>query len=122
MAISQAVSGTEDWKNVYKNFSRDFFDLVIVDECHRGSAAEDSAWREILDYFNSATHIGLTATPSETRDGSSEVYFGKPIYSHSLKHGIDDGCLARYKEIRVVGDVDAPGSQQVRGQTARPGE
>src|SRR5665647_2383178 len=80
-----AVSGTEEERNIYKQFSPDFFDLVIIDECHRGSAAEDSAWRDILDYFSSATHIGLTATPKETKDISNIHYFGEPIYTYSLK-------------------------------------
>ena len=84
LSLYQAVSGTEEEKNIYKQFSPDFFDLVIVDECHRGSAAEDSAWREILEYFSSATQIGLTATPKETKDVSNIHYFGEPIYTYSL--------------------------------------
>lgn len=97
LALYQAVSGTEDFQNIYKDFSRDFFDLVIIDECHRGSAAEDSAWREILEYFSSATQIGMTATPKETRYVSNIHYFGEPVYTYSLKQGINDGFLAPYK-------------------------
>ncbi|MBF0383463.1 MAG: DEAD/DEAH box helicase family protein [Magnetococcales bacterium] len=104
LALYQAVTGNEEDKNIYKQFSPEFFDLVVVDECHRGSAAEDSAWREILDYFSSATHIGLTATPKETKEVSNITYFGKPVYTYSLKQGIDDGFLAPYKVIRV--DID----------------
>lgn len=81
LALYQAVSGTEEIKNIYKQFSHDFFDLVVVDECHRGSAAEDSAWREILNYFGSATHLGLTATPKETDEVSNIGYFGEPVYT-----------------------------------------
>jgi type I restriction enzyme R subunit len=92
--------------NAYKEFSRDFFDLVIIDECHRGSAAEASAWRQVLDYFDKATQIGLTATPKETRDISNISYFGEPVYTYSLKQGIDDGFLAPYKVVRVSTSVD----------------
>src|SRR5690606_17677893 len=84
LALYQGLSGDEEWKNIYKQFSPDFFDLVIVDECHRGSAKEDSVWREILEYFSSATQIGLTATPKETKDVSNIDYFGEPIYTYSL--------------------------------------
>src|SRR3989475_6450002 len=122
LALYQAVSGTEDWKNVYKNFSRDFFDLVIVDECHRGSAAEDSAWREILEYFNSATQIGLTATPKETKDISNVDYFGDPIFTYSLRQGIADGFLAPYKVIRIDLDKDIDGWRPGPGQLDRYGQ
>src|SRR5690606_34884715 len=87
LALYQAVSGTEERQNVYRDFSPDFFDLVIVDECHRGSAAADSAWREILDYFEPAVQLGLTATPKETTDVSTTHYFGDPLYTYSLKQG-----------------------------------
>ncbi|MCB0209667.1 MAG: DEAD/DEAH box helicase family protein, partial [Anaerolineae bacterium] len=106
LALYQAVSGTEDWKNIYREFSPDFFDLVVVDECHRGSAAADSAWREILTYFGSATQVGLTATPKETNEVSNIDYFGEPIYTYSLKQGIEDGFLAPYKVVRVNLDID----------------
>jgi len=122
MALYQAVSGTEDWQNVYKNFSRDFFDLVIVDECHRGSAVEDSAWREILEYFNSATQIGLTATPKETKDISNVDYFGDPIFTYSLRQGIADGFLAPYKVIRIDLDKDVDGWRPNPGQLDRYGQ
>jgi len=85
LSLYQAVTGSEEEQNIYKQFSPDFFDLIVIDECHRGSAAEDSAWREILAYFASATHIGLTATPKETKDVSSIYYFGEPIYSYTSK-------------------------------------
>ena len=107
MALYQGVSGVEEWKNIYKQFSPDFFDLIIVDECHRGSAAEDSAWREILEYYSSATQIGMTATPRETKYISNIHYFGEPVYTYSLKQGIADGFLAPYKVIRITMDKDA---------------
>ena len=116
LALYQAVTGSEEEKNIYKQFSRDFFDLVVIDECHRGSAAEDSAWREILDYFSSATHVGLTATPKETKDVSNTDYFGEPIYTYSLKQGIEDGFLAPYKVIRVDLDKDLQGWRPEKGQ------
>ena len=87
-------------EDAYKQFSPDFFDLIIIDECHRGSAKEDSKWREILEYFNTATHIGLTATPKETNEVSNIDYFGEPIYTYSLKQGIDDGFLAPIKLLK----------------------
>ncbi len=108
LALYQGLSdsGHED---TYKQFSPEFFDLVVVDECHRGSAHEDSKWREILEYFKSATHVGLTATPKETKDISSSEYFGDPLYTYSLKQGIDDGFLAPYKVVKVTLDIDAEG-------------
>ena len=106
LSLYQAVTGTDEAQNIYRQFSRDFFDLVVIDECHRGSAAEDSAWREILDYFNSAIHLGLTATPKETEEVSNITYFGEPVYTYSLRQGIDDGFLAPYKVIRVDLDKD----------------
>ena len=107
MSLYQAVSGTEDDRDIYKQFSPDFFDLIVIDECHRGSAAEDSSWREILTYFTSATQIGLTATPKETKDVSNIDYFGEPIYTYSLKQGIEDGFLAPYKVVRIDIDRDS---------------
>jgi type I restriction enzyme R subunit len=107
LSLYQAVSGTEEESNVYKQFSPDFFDLIVIDECHRGSAAEDSSWREILSYFTSATQVGLTATPKETKDVSNTDYFGEPIYTYSLKQGIEDGFLAPYKVVRIDIDRDA---------------
>ncbi len=121
LSLYQAVTGTEEASNTYKQFSPDFFDLVVIDECHRGSAAEDSAWREILSYFSSATHIGLTATPKETKEVSSIHYFGEPIYSYTLKQGIEDGFLAPYKVIRIDIDKDVQGWRPSKGQTDNHG-
>jgi type I restriction enzyme R subunit len=121
LSLYQAVTGNEEEKNIYKQFSPDFFDLIVIDECHRGSAAEDSAWREILDYFSSATHIGLTATPKETKDVSNIHYFGEPVYTYSLKQGIDDGFLAPYKVIRIDIDKDLQGWRPEKGQTDKHG-
>lgn len=101
--------------------SRDFFDLIVVDECHRGSAAADSAWREILDYFTSATQIGLTATPKETRDVSNIDYFGEPIYTYSLRQGINDGFLAPYKVVRIDLDKDLTGWRPNLGMVDKHG-
>lgn len=109
LSLYQAVTGNEEERNIYKQFSRDFFDLVIIDECHRGSAAEDSAWREILEYFSSATQIGMTATPKETKEISNIDYFGEPIYTYSLRQGIEDGFLAPYKVVRIDIDKDLTG-------------
>ncbi len=105
-ALYQGLTGTEESQNAYKEFSKDFFDLVVIDECHRGSASEASAWREVLDYFSSATHIGMTATPKETKDVSNMDYYGEPVYSYSLKQGIEDGFLAPYKVVRITTNVD----------------
>ena len=114
LALYQGLSDN-DHEEAYKQFSPEFFDLMVVDECHRGSAREDSKWREILEYFKSATHIGLTATPKETRDISSSEYFGDPLYTYSLKQGIDDGFLAPYKVVKITLDVDAEGWRPPRG-------
>lgn len=121
LSLYPAVTGTEEERNIYKQFSPDFFDLIVVDECHRGSAAEDSAWRDILTYFASATQIGLTATPKETRDVSSSDYFGEPVYTYSLKQGIEDGYLAPYKVIRVDLDKDTFGWRPTAGMTDKHG-
>lgn len=109
MALYQGLTGTEEEKNAYKQFSPDFFDLIVVDECHRGSAAEDSAWREVLEYFKSAVQVGMTATPKETNKISNIEYFGDPIYTYSLKQGIDDGFLAPYKVVQIMLDKDIGG-------------
>jgi type I restriction enzyme, R subunit len=122
LCLYQAVTGKEESKQIYKQFPADFFDLVVIDECHRGSADEDSAWRDILDYFISATHIGLTATPTETKDVSNELYFGKPLFTYSLRQGIADGFLAPYKVIRVVSDVDALGYTPETGKIDKLGQ
>ncbi|MEO8022158.1 DEAD/DEAH box helicase family protein [Polaromonas sp.] len=122
LSLYQAVTGTEEASNIYKQFSPDFFDLIVVDECHRGSASEDSAWRDILTYFNSATHVGLTATPKETKEISNTFYFGEPIYTYSLKQGIEDGFLAPYKVIRVDLDKDTFGWRPTAGMTDNTGQ
>ncbi|MCW0217930.1 MAG: DEAD/DEAH box helicase family protein [Prosthecobacter sp.] len=122
LSLYQAVTGVEEVKQIYRQFPEDFFDLVIIDECHRGSADEDSAWRDILDYFQTATHIGLTATPTETKDVSNTRYFGESLYTYSLKQGIEDGFLAPYKVIRVVTDVDALGYTPEKGKTDKYGQ
>ena len=116
LALYQSVTGTEEAQNIYRQFSPGFFDLVVVDECHRGSAREDSAWREILDYFDSAVHLGLTATPKETKDVSTQTYFGDPLYTYSLRQGIEDGFLAPYKVVRIGLDRDLMGWRPAIGQ------
>ena len=106
LALYQWLTGNEEDKNIFREFSRDFFDLIVIDECHRWSAKEDSAWREILEYFSSATQIWLTATPKETKEVSNIDYFGDPIYTYTLKEWIEDGFLAPYKVVRVWIDID----------------
>ena len=123
LALYQGLSDNKNSDtDAYKQFSPEFFDLVIVDECHRGSAREDSKWREILDYFKGATHIGLTATPKETLEVSSSEYFGDPLYTYSLKQGIDDGFLAPYKVIKVTLDIDAEGWRPPKGFKDKDGK
>lgn len=122
LALYQGLSGSDEDANAYKKFSKDFFDLIVIDECHRGSAKEDSAWREILNYFNKATHIGLTATPKETKEVSNIEYFGEPIYTYSLKQGIDDGFLAPYRVIRVNLNVDVEGWRPDVGKKDKDGQ
>lgn len=121
LALYQGLSNYDEEKDAYRKFSPDFFDLIVIDECHRGSAAEDSAWREILSYFSKATHIGLTATPKETETVSSTEYFGDPIYIYSLKQGIQDGFLAPYKVLRVGLNVDLEGWRPEQGKTDKQG-
>ncbi|MCR4303843.1 MAG: DEAD/DEAH box helicase family protein [Gallionella sp.] len=121
LALYQGLSDNNS-NDAYRQFSPDFFDLVIVDECHRGSAREDSKWREILEYFNAATHIGLTATPKETKEISSSEYFGDPLYTYSLKQGIDDGFLAPYKVVKVTLDIDAEGWRPPAGFKDKEGK
>jgi type I restriction enzyme R subunit len=122
LSLYQAVTGTEEEQNIYKQFSPDFFDLVIVDECHRGSAADDAAWHKILTYFSSATQIGMTATPKETKAVSNIEYFGDPIYTYSLRQGISDGFLAPYKVVRIGLDKDLEGWRPEKGKTDKYGE
>jgi type I restriction enzyme, R subunit len=122
LGLYQAITGPEDRQKLFREFSPGFFDLIVIDECHRGSAAEDSAWREILEYFSSATQIGMTATPKETKYVSNIHYFGEPVYSYSLKQGIRDGFLAPYKVVKVHIDVDVEGYRPEKGQLDREGE
>jgi type I restriction enzyme R subunit len=122
LCLYQAVTGTEEEANIYKQFSKDFFDLIIVDECHRGSAADDARWRQVLEYFSSATQIGLTATPKETEKVSNIEYFGEPIYTYSLKQGISDGFLAPYKVVRIGLDKDLDGWRPEDGQMDKYGQ
>lgn len=121
LALYQGLSGFDEEANVYKQFSPDFFDLIVIDECHRGSAKEDSSWREILTYFKNATHIGLTATPKETNEASNSEYFGEPVYTYSLKQGIDDGFLAPYRVVRIALNIDAEGWRPEQGKTDKDG-
>ncbi len=122
LGLYQALTGPADRQKLFREFSPGFFDLIVIDECHRGSAAEDAAWREILEYFSAATQIGMTATPKETKYVSNTEYFGEPIYTYSLKQGIQDGFLAPYKVINVHVDVDVEGYRPVRGTTDEYGQ
>lgn len=122
LGLYQGLTNNEPGiEDAYKDFSNDFFDLIIIDECHRGSANEDSAWREILKYFNSATHIGLTATPRETKETSNIEYFGEPTYTYSLKQGIEDGFLAPYRVVRITLNIDAEGWRPEKDKTDKFG-
>jgi type I restriction enzyme R subunit len=121
LALYQGITGNDESQDIFKSFSKNFFDLILIDECHRGSAKEESRWREILEYFDLATQIGMTATPKETNKVSNIEYFGDPIYNYSLKQGIDDGFLAPYKVIRVILDKDAEGFRPYDGQTDKYG-
>ena len=120
LALYQQLSG-DDGEEAYLQFKPNFFDLIVIDECHRGSAKEDSAWRKILDYFSSATHVGCTATPIETTEASSQTYFGEPIYEYSLNQGIEDGFLAPYKVIRIGLDKDLEGYRPESGKLDKHG-
>ena len=115
LGLYQAITGPDEEDKIFKNVSREFFDMIVIDECHRGSAADDSAWREILDYFSGAVQVGLTATPKETKYVSNLTYFGEPVYTYSLKQGIADGFLAPYKVVRI--DID----KDIHGWTPPPG-
>ena len=121
LALYQGVVNSEEEQSLYRQFSPDFFDLIVIDECHRGSANENGSWRNILNYFESATQLGMTATPKETKDVSSSEYFGDPIYTYSLKQGIEDGFLAPYKVFRISTNVDLDGWRPDDGQTATDG-
>jgi len=116
LALYQAITGAEAKQNVYRKFSPDFFDLVVIDECHRGSADEDAVWREILEYFSSAIQIGMTATPKETKYASNIHYFGPPVFTYSLKQGIEDGFLAPYRVVRIDLDRDLLGWRPESGR------
>ena len=122
LALYQAITGPLESQKIFKQFSREFFDLIVVDECHRGSAEEDSAWREILEYFSSATQIGMTATPKETRYVSNIDYFGDPVFTYSLKQGIEDGFLAPYKVVRIDIDKDLTGWRPQKGKKDKYGK
>ena len=119
MSLYHQLRSNEE--EIYKQFKPDFFDLIIVDECHRSSAKDDSNWHEILTYFNGATQIGMTATPKETVDVSNITYFGEPIYTYSLKQGIEDGFLAPYKVVKVSLDKDLEGYRPERGKLDEDG-
>ncbi len=122
LGLYQAITGPEERQKLFKEFSPNFFDLIVIDECHRGSADADAAWREILNHFSSATQIGMTATPKETKYASNIHYFGKPVYSYTLKEGIRDGFLAPYKVIKVHIDKDVMGYRPERGKTDMDGQ
>jgi len=122
LALYQAISGSDEESDLFRQFSPDFFDLIIVDECHRGSASDNSAWRSVLDYFSAATQVGLTATPKETADVSTTHYFGEPVYTYSLKQGIEDGFLAPYKVVRIDLDKDVAGWRPEKGKKDKHGE
>jgi type I restriction enzyme R subunit len=121
LGLYQAITGPEERQKLFREFSPTFFDLIVIDECHRGSAEQDSAWREILEYFTSATQIGMTATPKETKYASNIHYFGDPLYSYSLRQGIRDGFLAPYKVVKVHIDRDVEGYRPEKGQLDREG-
>lgn len=120
LALYQQLTG-DDGEETFRQFQPNFFDLIVIDECHRGSAKEESAWRKVLDYFSSATHIGCTATPIETKEASSFSYFGESIYEYSLKQGINDGFLAPYKVIRIGLDKDLEGYRPEAGKVDKHG-
>jgi len=117
LGLYQALTGPDEEDKIFKRVSRDFFDLIVIDECHRGSAKDDSAWREILEYFNAAVQIGLTATPKETKYASNITYFREPVYTYTLQQGIQDGFLAPYKVVRINIDKDLEGWIPPKGMT-----
>jgi type I restriction enzyme R subunit len=120
-AIYQAIARDARRPGLFKEFAPDFFDLIVVDECHRGSAQDDSNWREILEYFEPAFQVGMTATPLREDNRDTYQYFGEPIYTYSLRQGIDDGFLAPYRVHRVITDVDASGWRPSKGELDRYG-
>jgi type I restriction enzyme R subunit len=115
LSLYQQLAGDES-EEPFREFQPNFFDLIVIDECHRGSAKEESRWRKILEYFSGATQIGMTATPKETKEVSSTNYFGEAIYTYSLKQGIDDGFLAPYKVMRIGLDIDLFGYRPEAGK------
>lgn len=119
-AIYQAIAEREDWGGYYKEYPEDFFDIIIIDECHRGSANEEASWRAILDHFSSAVHVGLTATPKRKDNVDTYAYFGEPVYEYTLKDGINDGFLTPYKVKRIRTNIDeyifTDGDQVVQGE------
>lgn len=117
LGLYQSLTGPYEEDKIFKSVKRDFFDLIVIDECHRGSANEDSAWKEILEYFDSSIQLGLTATPKETKYASNITYFGEPVYTYSLKQGIQDGFLAPYKVVRIDIDKDLQGWTPPAGMT-----
>ena len=122
LGLYQQLTGEDGTETHYQKFDKDFFDLIIIDEAHRGSAKEDSNWRKVIDYFSSATQIGMTATPKETKNASNMEYFGEPIYTYSLKQGIEDGFLAPYRVMRVNLDVDVDGYRPETGKVDANGQ
>ena len=122
LSLYQSITGPNDSDKVYKQVSKDFFDLIVVDECHRGSASDNSEWREVLEYFDSAIQIGLTATPKETNDVSTTSYFGEPVFTYSLKQGIEDGYLAPFKILRIDIDKDLEGWRPPEGKVDKFGK
>lgn len=122
LGLYQQLTGEDGTETHYQKFDKDFFDLIVIDEAHRGSAKENSNWRKIIDYFSSATQIGMTATPKETKNASNTEYFGEPIYTYSLKQGIEDGFLAPYRVMRVNLDVDVDGYRPETGKVDANGQ
>jgi len=120
-AIYQAIAKNENRPGLYKEFPSDFFDLIIIDECHRGSARDESNWREILDYFEPAYKLGMTATPKRRDNIDTYRYFGNPLYQYSLRQGIDDGFLAPYRVHRIITTYDAAGWRPSQGERDRYG-
>ena len=120
-AIYQAMARDENRPGLYREYPQDFFDLVIVDECHRGSARDDSNWREILEWFKPAYQIGMTATPRRQDNADTYTYFGDPLYEYSLARGIADGFLAPYRVHRIITDYDAAGWRPTKGELDRYG-
>ena len=120
-AIYQAIAGDENREGLYRKFAPDFFDLIVIDECHRGSSRDDSSWREILEWFEPAYQLGMTATPLRDDSRDSYKYFGEPLYTYSLAQGIDDGFLAPYRVHRIITDADAAGWRPTKGELDRFG-